>query len=77
MKNKLEMNAASLEDIKQLEELFMELGALVENSENLNEFERLVRIELKLDEYRLKQTLVGQKIESAYAMELETVYKNA
>ncbi|WP_088809429.1 MULTISPECIES: hypothetical protein [Listeria] len=74
---KLNIEPASVDDIKQVEELFMELEDLIKDCNNLDAFEKLVRIELKLEEYRLKQTLAGQAIESAYAVKLESLLRNA
>ncbi len=68
---------ASVDDIKQVEDLFDELGDLIANCKHLDAFEKLVRIELKLDEYRLKQTPTGQEKESACAVELERLLRNA
>ncbi|MHC5251038.1 hypothetical protein ACYRFS_07275 [Listeria kieliensis] len=77
MDNRKDGLKATAEDFKQLDRLFLELQDLLAETEEIGKFEALVQIEKKLDEYRLRQSLSGQFLETRCAAELESLYENS
>lgn len=71
MQNGRDEVKATTEDFKQLDQLFLEIQDLIDRKDEKNSFEKLVKLERLLEDYRLQQSFSGQEMETRYAAKLE------